>query len=408
MALKAGILTIGHELLSGFTVDTNSAWIGQNLLNIGIQVTQRISVGDVKDEIQNALNYIDRDSDIIIITGGLGPTHDDVTQSTIFDYFKSKPIFDDKYWEILVERYSAFVKTVSDVNRNQAIIPDNGQLIPNPLGSARGLHYKKKRKHYFCLPGVPSEMKIMMNETILPLLEKISDTEINIRTIRTTGIPESTLVEVIGEKRIHSESVNIAFLPQSPGVDIRVTGENQSDVDLWVNDVKDLLGNKVYGEDNTNLEAIVASQMIDRKFTLSVAESCTGGFLGHRITSVSGSSKYFVGGVLSYDNHVKRNLLHVSEFDLHTHGAVSEEVARHMAEGVRDLLKTDFGIAITGIAGPTGGTADKPVGLVYIGIATPEETFVKEYQFKTNRDFNKLLATERALNLLRMYLIDHE
>lgn len=408
MDLKAGILTIGQELLNGFTVDTNSAWIGKRLLEKGVKVTDKVSVGDSREEIRKALRYISEECDLVIVTGGLGPTHDDTTQEAITEFFKSKVVFDEEYWDTLVQKYSTMNRKISDVNRSQAYRPNNCDMIPNETGTARGLHFKKKKKNYFFMPGVPGEMKGMMLNTVLPFVETINDSDVYIKTLRTTGVPEANLVEILGEERIHRTGIDLAFLPQIPGVDLRVSGKDLELVETWIKEVRGLLGKKIYTDDGASLEEVIAGMLTKKGLTLSVAESCTGGLLGHRLTSISGSSKFFTGGIIAYDNAVKMSQLGISEFDLTTYGAVSEEVAVHMAEGVRDYLKTDYSIGITGIAGPLGGTDEKPVGLVYIGLATPVETLVKKYQFKASRDINKLLASENALNLLRMYLLEHE
>jgi len=402
--MKVALITIGNELLSGFTVDTNAAWIGQELLKVGARVVEHHTIGDDKNRIMTMLDETYRQVDAVIVTGGLGPTHDDVTPGAFYSYFQSEPVFDSEYWEQLRDRFSKANYNIPEINRNQAIRPHNGEVIPNPVGSARGLHYQKEHCHFFAMPGVPKEMKAMMTETVLPWFRSRIETELFTRTIRTTGIPESALAEKLRAVLPHDSSCQVAFLPQITGVDIRLSGSVKEALARHEKAIVSKIEKYIYGYDKQTIEEAVGRLIIDKGYTIATAESCTGGLLGHRITNTSGSSKYFRGGVVAYSNVVKEKLLGVRPQTLKRHGAVSEETALEMARGVKSLLETDIGVSITGIAGPTGGTPEKPVGLVYVGVAINEETMIKKFLFTRDREGNKLLSSQAALNMIRKAL----
>lgn len=404
--MKVALITIGNELLSGFTVDTNAAWIGQELLKVGAQVAVHHTIGDDKSQIIAMLDATYRNVDAVIVTGGLGPTHDDVTPSAFYSYFQSKPVFDSEYWEQLRNRFSKANYNIPEINRNQAFRPHNGEVIPNPVGSARGLHYRKEHCHLFALPGVPKEMKSMMTETVLPWFESRMTTTFRVRTIRTTGIPESALAEKVRPVLSRETVCRIAFLPQLTGVDIRLFCDEEEALARQEKAIVSGIKKYIYGYDKQTIEETVGRLITDKGYTIATAESCTGGLLGHRITNVPGSSKYFRGGVVAYSNVVKEKLLGVKPGTLNRHGAVSEETALEMARGVQSLLAADIGVSITGIAGPAGGTPEKPVGLAYVGVAVREETIVKKFRFTRDREGNKLLSSQAALNMIRKALQD--
>ncbi len=401
--MNLALITIGNELLSGFTVDTNAAWIGKKLSKIGVQVSIHITIDDRVESIVSTLKSVS-DKNAVIVTGGLGPTHDDVTSSSFFKYFDDTPQFSEEYWEVLTQRFLKITSTIPDLNRNQAMIPTKGTTIPNPVGSARGLQYEKDGCTYFSLPGVPNEMKAMMTESVLPFLEKKSHHNLIVRTIRTTGIPESALAEKVDIILREHPDVSMAFLPQLIGVDIRLTGKIESKISSCQHELESELGDLVFGYDNEGLENVVGTLLLKKGLTLSVAESCTGGLLAHRLTNIPGSSAYFKGGITSYSNEAKMKLLQVEEDTLERVGAVSSETAIEMAEGVRKLLTTDIGVGITGIAGPGGGTEIKPVGLVYIGFSMGEQSYAKKFIFSRDRKGNKYLTSQVALNMIRLTL----
>ena len=403
--MNAALITIGNELLSGFTVNTNASWIGLELGKIGIEITVHHTIQDNKRDIIFELEKLSKKASAVIVTGGLGPTHDDVTASAFYSYFDDSPVFDEEYWNDLTDRFSKINYKIPDVNRNQAMKPQKGEVIQNELGSARGLYFKKGGCHIFALPGVPKEMKAMINDSVIPILKDQITNPLITRTIRTTGIPESALAEKINEKiKIDYSQCSVAFLPKLTGVDIRLSCRNIK----IIQDIEEILTRViekyVYGYDNVSLEEVVGNRLRELGLTLATAESCTGGLLGHRITGVSGSSDYYLGGVVSYNNKAKMELLGVKKQTLEKFGSVSEETVREMAQGVKSLFKTDLGISISGIAGPTGGSPEKPVGLIYIGLSSEKEVTIKKFNFFRDRDSNKRISSQVALNMIRLAL----
>jgi nicotinamide-nucleotide amidase len=291
------------------------------------------------------------------------------------------------------------------MNRNQAMKPEKGEVIQNELGSARGLYFKKGGCHFFALPGVPKEMKAMLNNSVIPILKNQVTNPLITRTIRTTGIPESALAEKINKNiNIHHSQCSVAFLPKLTGVDIRLFCRDIKIIQDMEENLTPVIEKYVYGYDDVSLEEVVGNRLRELGLTLATAESCTGGLLGHRITGVSGSSNYYLGGIISYNNKAKMELLGVKKKTLETFGAVSEETVREMAQGVQSLFKSDLGISISGIAGPTGGTPEKPVGLIYIGLSFGKEVAVKKFNFFRDRDSNKRISSQVALNMIRLAL----
>ena len=404
--MNIALITIGNELLAGFTVNTNASWIGNHVLTAGGKLVWHQTIGDTKEEIHQALTSVPADCDMVIITGGLGPTHDDVTAVALYNYVGDSPVFDEAYWDHLKKRLSKRNMTLPDLNRNQAMRPQKGNIIDNPVGSARGLHFIFDDKHIFSLPGVPGEMKVMMKSTILPFIEQNSKKSLWVRTIRTTGIMESALAEkmdtIVNDA---PKDLTIAFLPQFTGVDVRLISQDKNGINDVVEQIQSTVGKYIYGFDDDRLEDTVGKMLSKKNLTIATAESCTGGLIGHRITNVSGSSSYYVGGIVSYSNDVKENILNVDHDVLEKHGAVSPETAIQMAENVRKVLNSDLGLSVTGIAGPTGGTKEKPVGLVYIALSDRNNTMVKEFRFVKDRALNKNASSQAALNMVRLYLL---
>jgi len=405
--MNIALITIGNELLAGFTVNTNAAWIGNHVIQTGGNIIWHQTIGDSKNEIHDSLNQIPKDINAVIITGGLGPTHDDVTAHALYKYANDIPVFDEKYWQYLQDKLAKRNLKLPEINRNQSMKPEKGTIIPNPVGSARGLHFQVDGKDLFVLPGVPREMKTMMESTVLPWIADQSAGGLTVRTIRTTGIMESGLAEKIGDiVDALADEIKIAFLPQFTGVDIRVSSTDKDAVDQKVYEINVQAGKYIYGYDNDQLEEKVGQLLNANNLSISTAESCTGGLVGHRLTNVSGSSDYYLGGIVSYSNSVKENNLGVAIETLNKHGAVSYETAIEMAENVRSKLDSDLGLAITGIAGPRGGTDEKPVGLTYIALANGKDTMVKEFRFLTERILNKNASCQAALNMVRLYLLN--
>ena len=404
--MKIALLSIGNELLSGDTNNTNATWIGKELTEIGCTVIQQVTVPDKEIPIINTLSQLCViEPDFIIITGGLGPTDDDITRRTLFDFVGTDAMFDDEYWDALSKRFKRYGMEIPESNRNQALIPKEGEVIPNPVGSARGSKFKLDGSTLISLPGVPSEMKSMMTETVIPLILENGVRPKSIRTIRTAGIPESALIEQIAQIIEKDHGCEIGYYPSLFGVDIRLLHNDENPVTQLSNELIECLGVSVYGIGKESFEESIIKLAIKTGKTVSTAESCTGGLIGHRLTEISGSSDVFKGGLMVYSNEAKMHLLDISKQILDSHGAVSEKTATIMAENVKKIFKSDYGISVTGIAGPTGGTDEKPVGLVYIGLANNKGVKVKEFHFGNDRKRNKLRTSQAALNWLRLSLL---
>ncbi len=399
--MNAGIISVGNELLMGFTLDSNSTWIARKLLDLGIKVDLKLTIADNEGEILEAFKTLSSRCDVILCTGGLGPTSDDVTKSAYCDFIQAGLELNEDYLEELKKKFEDRQLVMSDSNREQAMVPDKGETIPNSLGSALGLKYVNEENHIYVMPGVPSEMKRMMDETVLPELEQLPRDELHVTTIRLTGIMESALYDQVKDL-LNDNIVKVAFLPGFLGVDVRLMSRDKDSLLELSGQFFDRLGNYVYAEDWETLEDAVGRLLIERGLTLATAESCTGGLLGNRITNVAGSSEYYLGGIVSYSDAAKMNLLGVSQETLKEFGAVSEETAQEMAAGARRVLQSDVGVSITGIAGPTGGTEDKPVGLVYIAVDVAGDVAVRKFVFSEDRRYNKELSAQAALNLVRM------
>ena len=423
--MRVGIITIGNELLSGFTVDRNAAWIGQQLLSSGIKVNVHHTIPDDFGVIYDTLEYQFREwrCDQIIVTGGLGPTVDDITVSSFLEYFDDSHEFDKDYWEILSERFKRLNFKMPNLNKNQAYKSKRGIMIPNLVGTARGLHYTKKhdsvirsvkglitgdknRVNFFALPGVPKEMKSMFTNYVLPEIEKSLKNKVVCKSIRTTGVPESILQEKITDIiDANKEKCDIAFLPHRMlGVDIRLTSSDNQLVEDLINSIVPRIKKYVYGYDNDKLEQVIADLLIQNNLTVSTAESCTSGLLASRLTDVPGSSQYFKGGSVCYSNELKINDIGVDKDLIEKYGAVSEEVAESLAKNIAKKNNTDIGIGITGIAGPDGGTEKKPVGLVFVGIFYKNNLYIKRYNLTPDRITNRELTVTLCLNEIRKIL----
>ena len=399
--MNAGIISVGNELLMGFTLDSNSTWIARKLLDLGIKVDLKLTIADNEGEILEAFKTLSSRCDVILCTGGLGPTSDDVTKSAYCDFIQAGLELNEDYLEELKKKFEDRQLVMSDSNREQAMVPDKGETIPNSLGSALGLKFVDEESRIYVMPGVPSEMKRMMEETVLPELEQLPRDELHVTTIRLTGIMESALYDQVKDL-LNDNIVKVAFLPGFLGVDVRLMSRDKDSLLELSGQFFDRLGNYVYAEDWETLEDAVGRLLIERGLTLATADSCTGGLLGNRITNVAGSSEYYLGGIVSYSDSAKMNLLGVSQETLKKFGAVSEETAQEMAAGARRVLQSDVGVSITGIAGPTGGTEDKPVGLVYIAVDVAGDVAVRKFVFSEDRRYNKELSAQAALNLVRM------
>jgi len=408
----AEIITIGDELLIGQVVDTNSAWMGQKLNEIGIKVYQKTSVSDNEQHIISALNEAKQRADLILITGGLGPTKDDLTKYTLCKYFKSNLRFDDNVFLDIEKIFKARGKEVTELNRKQAEVPEKCTVIQNSRGTAPGMLFEQDGKIFVSMPGVPHEMTVMMEKDVLNILKtKFKTPFILHKNILTQGIGESFLSEMIEEWEDGlPANIKLAYLPSPGMVRLRLTGYGDNDVELKkqiageINKLNALAGEYIYGYDDDTLEALVGKLLKEKKQTLATAESCTGGYIAHRITNVPGSSEYYIGSVIPYSNRIKEDFLDVRKEIIKTDGAVSEEVVKQMAQHIKSKFKTDYAIACSGIAGPGGGTPEKPVGTVWIAIATPDELVTKKLQLGSSRERVIMETSLNAMNMLRKIL----
>jgi nicotinamide-nucleotide amidase len=412
--MLAEIITIGDELLIGQVIDTNSAWMGQQLSLNGIRVKQITSVSDDARHIREALEEAKQRAGIILITGGLGPTKDDITKKTLKEYFKMEWRMDEKVLQNVISIFRGFGKETTDINKLQAQVPDKCIALTNKNGTAPGMWFDVDGKVFVSMPGVPYEMKGIMTESVLPMLrERFGLPSIIHRTILTQGIGESMLAEKIEawEDSLAEHKIKLAYLPSPGMVRLRMSAEGNDKEELLKNvnkklaEVMPLIKGYVYGFDDDTLEKVLGDLLKKERKTLSTAESCTGGLVAHMLTSVPGSSEYYWGSIVSYSYEVKTIELNVPAKMLEQFGAVSEETVKQMAIGVRERLRTDYSIAISGIAGPDGGTVDKPVGTVWIAVAKEGFVFAKRFQFGDNRERNILRSSVTALAMMRKMML---
>lgn len=413
--LFASVVTIGDELMIGQVIDTNSAWIGQELNKMGITVKYRFAVGDVWGDIWKTLDKATEESDLIFITGGLGPTADDITKPLLCKYFGGRLVMHEptlKHVKHLFER--VFNRTLTERNIKQAEVPDVCTVIFNRAGTAPGMQFEKNGKLFFSMPGVPAEMKTMMTEQILPILQSKSPAKaIEHRTLVTFGIGESFLADLIKDfEEALPTHIKLAYLPDDGVVRLRLSafGDDALAVQQQVNEhfttLKALVRNYLLADEDLSLQEVLGKILKEKGKTLCTAESCTGGYIAHLITSIYGSSKYFYGAVVSYDNSVKQNVLHVSPSVLSQNGSVSEQTVKEMAAGALRVMKTDYAIAVSGIMGPGGGTAEKPVGLVWMAAASNDgDIATKHFNFHWDRQRNIKLTANHALAFLRQFII---
>jgi len=410
--MLAEIITIGDELLIGQVIDTNSAWIAEQLNMIGIKVHQITSISDDQNHILTTLREASERAQLILITGGLGPTKDDITKQTLCKYFDTSLVFSEKAYANVEKLFSARGIAVSELNRLQAMVPANCKVIDNPNGTAPGMWFEKNGCIFVSMPGVPFEMKAIMEQEIIPqLLDKLNKVIIH-RTILTEGVGESHLASVIEPwEDSLPPFIKLAYLPQPGMVRLRLSayGTDRNELQLAINKAEKELypyaGSYIFGFDNDTMESVVGHLLRSKGATLSTAESCTGGNIAQLITSIAGSSDYFKGSVVAYSNEIKEQVLGVPHQVLTEHGAVSEQTVIAMAEGIRSRFATDYAIAVSGIAGPGGGSPEKPVGTTWIAVATPTETSARKFLFGEHRGRNIRKASVSALNMLRGKLV---
>jgi len=391
--MLAEIITIGDEILIGQIVDTNSAWMAQKLNQQGIRIKQISSVSDDQQHILNALAEAASRADIIFITGGLGPTKDDITKQTLAKYFNVKLVINDDALNNVLNIFKRYNRPMLDVNRKQAEVPENCEVILNNNGTAPGMWFNVDGKIYVSMPGVPFEMMYMMEDTVIPKLKTVLKLPVIIhKTILTVGEGESYLAERIADvENDLPPNIKLAYLPKMGQVRLRLSAYSdgsellQGKLDQFAARIVERVGQNVVAQEDIPLEKVVLNYMQERGLTLSAAESCTGGYIAHLLTQHPGSSAVFWGSAVTYDNSIKENIIGVKHQTLKDFGAVSEQTAREMAEGVLHRFKTSYSIAVTGIAGPDGGSEDKPVGTVWVAVANTTKTVSKKFTFGNKR-----------------------
>lgn len=383
------IITIGDEILIGQIVDTNSAWMAVELNKAGFQLAQITSVHDEADHIKKALDEALLRADVVLMTGGLGPTKDDITKQTLCEYFGTKLVLNPDVLENIQQIYHTRQSVMNELTKSQAMVPENCTVIQNRAGSAPITWFEKEGKVIVSMPGVPLEMKKVMSEEIIPRLQKYFKTPAIIhKTVQVYGIPESQLALRLTEwENALPEYLHLAYLPNFGIVKLRLSGAGQDEykledaINLQIESLKSILGESIFAYEDKPVEKIIYEKLKISGLTVSTAESCTGGNIAHRLTLIPGISDCFKGSVVAYHNELKINALGVSARDIEQYGAVSSQVATQMAEGARKVMQTDLAVATTGIAGPTGGTDEKPVGTIWISVSSPERTITRSFNF---------------------------
>ncbi|NQT63083.1 MAG: competence/damage-inducible protein A [Candidatus Marinimicrobia bacterium] len=410
--LNAITISIGDELLSGKTLDSNNAFISKQLDVIGVSVIKKIIIGDIAQDIKDSLDWAFAQADVITLTGGLGPTHDDITKSVLCDYFDVGLKLYPDLLENLKDRFARRGFKFSESNASQAEYPDNAALLENPFGTAQGMYIEHDGKHLFVMAGVPREMEVVTTGQIIPILSQLTQASISKVDIHSIGVPESTLYELSKPVLDEYPDLKIAYLPKQGMVTIRVSFQSKSpDEDQKLKDeiygrIRDLKPKNIYGRNEEVLPVLIGKLLKEKHATVATAESCTGGLVASLITDISGSSDYFQTGFVTYANETKMSMLGVQKRTLIEHGAVSEETVSEMLSGTLRKSGADYAVAISGVAGPTGGTEEKPVGTVYIGVADMGHQNIKRFQFGKNRILNKEMSAYSSLNLLRLLIED--
>ncbi len=410
--MNAEIITIGEEIISGHTLDTNSAYIANRLSEIGIGVRYRVSVGDRVEDIEEAILTAWNRSAVTIATGGLGPTTDDITKKAICSAFDRKLVFHDDLLKMLENRFRNLNRKLPAMAQSQALQPQGAELLENPIGSAPGILFQEDERCFVSLPGVPAEMEAIIDQSVVPfLLKRQGRKHIEIRRIRTTGITESELAEAISDLEPNREHVWLAYLPGHQGTDLRVIcqsvneAEAKAEADQLSEAIVSRVGEFIYTIGDLTISEIVGSALKSSGKTVATAESSTGGLIAKYLTDVPGSSEYYRGSVVAYANEIKESVLRIPPGLLEAHGAVSPQVAEAMATGVRSLMGTDYGLSSTGIAGPDGGTPEKPVGLVYIGCAHSGGVVSKKVNLFGTRQRVRERSATMALDTLRKIML---
>jgi nicotinamide-nucleotide amidase len=414
--IKVSIITIGDELLIGQVIDTNSAWMAQELNKAGIKVNRRVAVGDDWNEIWKALDEESANANVILITGGLGPTADDITKPLLCEYFNGKMVINQEALDNVIHIFENIHKRpVTERNLKQAEVPDTSKVIVNTRGTAPCMWFEKDKKIFVSMPGVPHEMKGLMEEHIIPELSKIFTLPfICHRTLVTYGIGESNLADKIqGFETSMPSHIKLAYLPNFGIVRLRLSSvgndkeKTESEIEKLFLQLQKEVKDFLVSNEDASMEKVVGQMLMSRNETISTAESCTGGYISQLLTSIPGSSAYFDGSMVTYSYNAKENLLGVKNETLINFGAVSEEVVKEMATGLLQKMKTNYVIAVSGIMGPGGGTTEKPVGTVWVALGSTTKIVTKLYHFRFDRQKNIQLTAMNALNLLRLFLLEN-
>lgn len=416
--MTAHLLTIGDEILIGQIIDTNSSWMGRELNLKGIRVTSRSSVGDTREAIWNGIEHAAQLADVVIMTGGLGPTKDDITKKVLADYFESDMYLDEPTFERIKGYFTKINRPLPPTMSDQATLPTKATILANKVGTAPGMWFEKDNKVYISLPGVPFEMEYLMTQEVMPrLVERFQSRPIAHRTLLTACEGESMIAQRIEQFEDNLPAhLKIAYLPGLGQVRLRLTGvwegpvtataeaELNAELDVKIREMEAIIPDLVYGYEDDSLAKVIGRKLLEKNWQLGTAESCTGGYIAHLLTEVAGSSAYYPGSVVAYSYEMKEKLLGVPKSLLETEGAVSEACVKAMAEGALDTLGVDIAVAVSGIAGPGGGTPDKPVGTVWMAVATREKTLAAKHIFGRDRLKNIQLTATYALNMVRKIL----
>ncbi len=412
--MNAELITIGDEILIGQIVDTNSAWIAEHLNSIGMSVNRIISISDSAEAIKASIDDSFNNVSLIIITGGLGPTNDDITKNTLNEYFNGKFIIHEGTLAQIASIFSKRGLELTELNRKQAEVPNCCTVLPNLLGTAPGMWFEQDGKILISLPGVPFEMVGLMQNEVLPRLSKMNEGQVVVhRTIQTFGLPESFLADKLSQWEGQlPKNIKLAYLPSPTSIRLRLSAYGTKNIDLGsiinveVEKLGQVIPKYIFGEGDDSLQSVVGQMLKQKSATLSTAESCTGGTISQLITQIPGSSAYFKGCVVAYSNQVKEEILGVDPELIRVHGAVSIPVVEAMAKGVKSRLKSNYAIAVSGIAGPDGGSEAKPVGTICIAIISDKSLISNTLMFTSDRTRNIIRASATALNMLRLMLID--
>lgn len=410
--MNVATITIGDEILIGQIVDTNAAWIGSKLVELGLSTTIKITIGDSNEEITKALEHAFAQADVVLMTGGLGPTKDDTTKKALTQYFKCESVFSQSTYDNIVKIFSKRGIPLKSAHKEQCYLPEIATLLENKMGTAPGMWFEKDGKYLCSMPGVPFEMKYIMTHGVLPRLRTLSQHYYEQITLKTSGIGESSLADLVESSLIKFSDVKIAYLPSVGGVRLRLSVQGgsgaQQKLSTTLTEAKEALvsniASHVYGYDEDTLEGHIGELLLEKKLMLGTAESCTGGYIAHLITSVAGSSRYFKGSTIAYSNDVKISHLNVKPATIELHGAVSEQTVVEMVRGAIQNIPCDVGIAVSGICGPGGGSRDKPVGTVWMATGDKHTVWTKKHLFTKDRALNIKYTGIYALDLLRKFL----